>query len=232
VACLAALTLAFAAAAPEHAQAAPCSPDQVDYEFNTLVIQGDSSPGNFCDEYLGVKCNSLGYIAFLYGEPATDPPSETQIAGPVPCGSLERLDVYGSNDNDFIDLRGVTAANGFSGVKVYADGGLGVDKVFGSGFADRLVQGDDASALGELRGEGGNDILLGDDRGDTLKGGPGNDRLDGRSGPDLMKGGPGNDRLFGRDGRDSLTGGPGTDLLKGGPGQDFLFGGPGDTLVQ
>jgi hypothetical protein len=73
-----------------------------------------------------------------------------------------------------------------------------------------------------LRGESGNDRLVGGAGDDKLIGGAGNDSLYGRAGNDWLFGGPGNDRLLG---------GPGDDTLKGGPGVDVLTGGPGTNKI-
>lgn len=56
--------------------------------------------------------------------------------------------------------------------------------------------------------------------------------LRGDDGDDRLVGGPGNDVLIGNDGHDSLFGGNGDDLLIGGAGNDLLVGDAGrDTLI-
>jgi Ca2+-binding RTX toxin-like protein len=62
-----------------------------------------------------------------------------------------------------------------------------------------------------LRGDSGNDELLG---------GPGDDVLQGGSEDDFLDGGSGNDSLSGDDGDDILLGGAGADKLEGGTGKD------------
>lgn len=61
--------------------------------------------------------------------------------------------------------------------------------------------------------DGGDDVLLGTDDGNTLKGKGGDDRLYGRDG---------NDYLFGGDGADFFDGGNGADRLQGGAGADVF----------
>jgi Ca2+-binding RTX toxin-like protein len=91
-----------------------------------------------------------------------------------------------------------------------------------------------------VRGEGGNDTVLGSNFDDTLiggsgddsiKGGPGNDLLVGQRGDDALRGGPGRDTLFGIQGSDSLFGDEGNDFLSG-SGNDFLAGGDGDDTLS
>jgi Ca2+-binding RTX toxin-like protein len=56
----------------------------------------------------------------------------------------------------------------------------------------------------ELRGNGGNDTLLGGSGADFLRGGPGTDTLDGAAGPDLVFGGADPDILRGGGGADQI----------------------------
>ncbi|NEO64641.1 MAG: hypothetical protein F6J98_31230, partial [Moorea sp. SIO4G2] len=92
-----------------------------------------------------------------------------------------------------------------------------------------------------LRGDAGDDSLIGGLGEDTLSGGSGNDSLRGGSGNDTLSGGSGNDSLRGGSGNDSLSGGLGQDTIVGvdptssNPGIneiDTLTGGAGaDTFV-
>lgn len=92
-----------------------------------------------------------------------------------------------------------------------------------------------------IRGNSGNNILIGTASADTVVGNAGNDVLEGGAGSDklfgdsqnllqavggadFLNGGEGNDTLAGGAGEDTLVGGRGTDLLYGGNGSDtFLF---------
>lgn len=96
-----------------------------------------------------------------------------------------------------------------------------------------------------IRGAGGDDVLLGDAKDNTLVGGAGDDRLIGRGGDDALIGGAGNDVLIGGAGRDRIAlgeGGGRADLAaKGaqntGAGRDVLRqiedadGGAGDDRL-
>jgi len=77
------------------------------------------------------------------------------------------------------------------------------------------------------RGGPGNDRLASItpavDRELTLRGENGDDELLGEAGADRLEGGPGDDRLIGRAGKDRLDGGTGKDTFFGGPGADSLL---------
>jgi len=87
-------------------------------------------------------------------------------------GTGGRDDLYGTNNDDVIILKG------------------GDDSAHGRG-------GDDT-----IRGEGGDDYLYGQGGADKLFGGVGNDVLEGGDGRDVLNGGPGADLLFGGAGAD------------------------------
>lgn len=79
---------------------------------------------------------------------------------------------------------------------------------------------------------GGNDIVNGSDRPDSLIGGAGNDRIYGNGGDDTLEGNKGRDKLWGGSGVDNLSGAGGGDTLDGGAGADFMKGGGGaDNFV-
>ena len=84
---------------------------------------------------------------------------------------------------------------------------------------------------GEIKGEAGNDKLIGASEADTMNGGAGNDTLRGAGGQDELRGDTGNDMIWGGGDDDFIVGGSGKDTLLGNLGDDTLFGGGGnDTL--
>jgi len=106
---------------------------------------------------------------------------------------------------------------------------VSIEGVFGSTFSDRIVGRDRAEIL---KGEGGNDTILGGLGSDTIFGGGESSLLDGGAGNDEVKGGRQGDTLFGGLGNDSLFGGAGNDVINPGGGNDRIFGGDGiDTLT-
>jgi Ca2+-binding RTX toxin-like protein len=128
--------------------------------------------------------------------------------------SVVQLDVGGSvcthpedNPNELLCI-----APAIAGFEVNAGGG-----------DDRVSVAKDVSVPVTMRGESGDDFLLGGGGADKLIGGVGDDKLIGWRGADLFYGGPG---------ADVLIGGPGGDILRGGPGRDVLAGGPGDNQVR
>ena len=76
---------------------------------------------------------------------------------------------------------------------------MAYDRQGGTWGRDKL-KGDDGNDL--LMGEGGRDKLLGYDGDDHLEGGKGRDILKGHDGDDVLVGGPGNDFMWGGDGAD------------------------------
>ena len=67
--------------------------------------------------------------------------------------------------------------------------------------------------------------------GETFNGNGGKDLLFGNEGTDTLNGGAGDDLLVGGDGADTLDGGDGNDTLLGGSGQDSVNGGAGDDHI-
>ncbi len=94
------------------------------------------------------------------------------------------------NGGDGDDVLNATQAK----VSIYADGGAGKDKLYGSSKKDHISGGDGVDAL---YGNGGKDILIGDKGNDRIYGGKGNDLLiwNNGDGSDLMRGGKGYDTV-------------------------------------
>ncbi|SMR82187.1 serralysin [Aliiroseovarius halocynthiae] len=127
-------------------------------------------------------------------------------------GGVDTFDFSNSSAHQRIDLR----QGAISNVLDYNKGNLVV------GYKGNLVV-----AFGTLienaKGGSGNDVLIGNLKGNHLSGGNGNDVLNGGDGFDRLVGGNGNDRLLGGNGNDELTGGAGADTLIGGFGFDTAF---------
>lgn len=78
-----------------------------------------------------------------------------------------------------------------------------------------------------IRGEDGNDLLVGGQGTDTINGGNGQDDLYGSGGEDVLSGEGDKDMLYGGDNWDRLYGDAGDDTLQGEAGNDSLYGGEG-----
>ncbi|MHC4878230.1 MAG: hypothetical protein ACYTGL_17395, partial [Planctomycetota bacterium] len=126
------------------------------------------------------------------------------VSGPVPVSEIRRLTVHGSDEDNTIDLHGVTSTD-FSfvtGVAVAIHGERGADLILGSGFADFII------------GGGGNDSVVAGGGDDVVFGGAGKDFLNGEEGDDRLSGqGSSGDVLTGESGNDVLDGGAGNDLI-------------------
>ena len=79
-----------------------------------------------------------------------------------------------------------------------------------------------------IEGTSGNDVIRGSDRRkDFIRGQRGDDKLIGLGKRDILCGGLGDDTMIGGKGRDDLYGEEGDDRLNGRQGADFLDGGAG-----
>ena len=97
---------------------------------------------------------------------------------------------------------------------------------------------DDATEFRLVSGK--KEIIMANDRGNTIYGGDessylvgatGNDVLYGGAKDDFIAGGAGNDKIYGGEGNNILFGGAGNDTLVGGSGNDELYGGAGDDVL-
>ena len=107
-------------------------------------------------------------------------------------------------------------------------GNGGNDILDGEDGADSLLGGDGDD---QVFGAAGNDTLNGDAGNDLVAGGTGDDLVRGGTGDDQVFGDDGNDVVDGLDGNDEVVGGPGDDTLAGGFGDDTLFGSEGDDSL-
>lgn len=167
--------------------------------------------------------------------------------------------IDGGPDNDFLygDEAGLgclddgAAPGGIDAIL----GGSGNDTIYGGNNDDRLIgngggkEPENQVDNDKLCGNGGNDILDGDDEDATtadaddrddsgsggfaggLFGGSGNDTLYGRGGDDEMFGGADDDDMFGGVGNDTMNGEGGIDEMYGEAGADVMNGNAGDDTM-
>lgn len=114
--------------------------------------------------------------------------------------------------------------------------GLGTDQLIGieravltGGASDNILDASAFTGAVALRGEAGNDLIIGGNGGDTLNGGDGDDYLvgDGSLLPNALGIDVAGDALFGENGNDVLLGSSAADALIGGAGNDTITGGGG-----
>jgi len=182
-----------------------------DWLINRGMIDGAVDTGAGAD----VVQNIGGTIT---GEIDLGADSDTFIAG----ASVETVD-GGTNPSDafFGDTLDFSKS---SGVKIALD-----ESIVATGWA----RDDSYSGFENLIGaRKGNDLLIGDDGGNSLQGLGGNDVLRGLAGADSLLGAAGNDKLDGGDDADTLDGGAGNDSLRGGAGNDDLSGGTGNDKLD
>lgn len=138
-----------------------------------------------------------------------------------PASQVTRVFFEGLAGNDFI--------SNTTGVPLEADGGEGVDRLFGGTGNDELRGGDGDDILG---GGAGNDTLLGGGGIDSINCGAGNDFADGQAGNDVIFGVSGTNQLYGGDGNDQIVGGTQDDQSWGGVGDDSISTGEGNNFVD
>jgi Ca2+-binding RTX toxin-like protein len=122
---------------------------------------------------------------------------------------VTRIEFHGGDGND------VLAAASF---RVLADGGSGNDRL---------------SAIGQLSGGAGNDVIIATatSRRNVLDGGADNDVIIGSENSDTIHGGTGNDTIRGRGAQDFLYGDAGDDFIRAGAGDDWVYAGTGFDVV-
>lgn len=113
----------------------------------------------------------------------------------------------------------------------YDDASSSVTVNLSTGAASGGNGNDTLSGIEGVFGSSFNDILTGDDLGNTLEGWSGNDKLTGGKGLDSLYGDDGKDLLLGGDDDDWLFGGGDNDTLLGGNGNDMLYGDDGNDKL-
>jgi len=156
-------------------------------------------------------------------------------------GGAGNDNIVGGDGNDRIDgLRGTDTLDGGYGNDIFfvddldtIDGGAGYDRIFIRGYAA-----DGSYIVGSNGIEFANGNIANDSFDGSLslisldvRGQSGNDNLLGGTVGDFLYGGPGSDTVNGREGNDFLYGGTGRDLLAGGDGNDYLFFDDEDKFV-
>lgn len=124
--------------------------------------------------------------------------------GPAIRTVLKPFDIYGTNNDDSIDLTDQIPGTGWY-FNVHL--GEGDDEAYGSEHGDRI---DGGPGDDQLWGNGGNDQLYGGDDEDELHGGAGNDYLDGGTKGDTLWATPATTRLSAISARTNCTAAPAT----------------------
>lgn len=160
--------------------------------------------------------------------------------------------VYGSSWYARYPENGTDTLSGYGGDDLIAGfggpdalyGGAGNDAIFAYSpptWSQTSLASGDGSSSTYMRGEEGDDTVVGGHGFDDINGNQGNDLLYGGFGADWVVGGQGNDWQFGNDGddvvygnlgNDTLDGGAGADWVRGGQGHDSLSGGAGDDFIS
>lgn len=147
----------------------------------------------------------------------------------VAPADVEKLELKGGPLGNLLDVSGVSRATFTSLTEIELKGNGGDDTLLGSEFEDDL---DGGTGNDDIEGGDGDDDLRGDEGDDTLDGGGGDDSLGGHEGDDDLLGGEGDDTLGGGADDDTLRGGVGDDSLRAGSGHDEANGGSGKDLMK
>lgn len=168
--------------------------------------------------------------------------------GSLPASQFETWLVSNNTAGAFQTLlAGADAIRGGTGndlIRSYAgndviEGGGGGDTLFGGAGDDMIYAtsrpnqpwGVVTTASTYLRGEEGDDFMVGGIGFDDMNGNMGRDTLSGGQGDDWVVGGQGGDQLFGDGGSDFVYGNLGDDTVTGGDGGDFVRGGQGADVL-
>ena len=161
---------------------------------------------------------------------ATAIPAEAAVSSASINGATATLNLDGADDDVTVSVSGGLLVHGqttgglSSGADwnsavpndqtVPADGTFSVVINGGGGNDSLTVLAKNTEIIAaKLIGDGGDDVLIGADSGDSLGGGDGNDRLVGAKGGDDMSGGAGNDTLV-------WNNGDASDFIEGDAGND------------
>jgi len=118
-------------------------------------------------------------------------------------------------------------------------GGAGDDSITGAANGADYLRGDDGndsilggSGFDDANGNMGNDTISTGAGDDWAVGGKDNDFLSGDAGGDVVWGNLGNDTCNGGDGADQVRGGQGDDSVSGGAGDDYVSGDRGNDTIS
>jgi len=173
------------------------------------------------------------------------------------AGGNDTFDFSGYSQNQIIDVRQGFFSNvgGLVGNVAVAQGanienvksGSGADSITGNALANNVQAGagadtvsagagndtvDGGAGQSYLRGDDGNDSIVGGGQFDDINGNMGNDTVSTGAGDDYAVGGKDNDLLFGDAGGDVVWGNLGNDTCDGGADNDQVRGGQGDDSVS
>lgn len=139
------------------------------------------------------------------------------------AGGTDTIQYVAADDGAVIDLRG----------GAYSELGQGIvaSPPSGATTIPATVGIAHGAVIENAIGDGGDDILVGNDTGNGLTGNVGADTLTGNAGNDLMFGNSGSDLLFGNTNDDTLFGGQDDDTLYAGQDADIVCGNLGDDLL-
>jgi Ca2+-binding RTX toxin-like protein len=204
---------------------------------NATVVWGSISPDDTASLNVDTLLNEQGNVTLFAGQQATFlyflAVNDTGLAA---LADLQNLSTPDPRLLAYLSAAEVANLQNFQIIEFQGRlqeilGSIGdVDDVLtGNEWGDSIVGG---AGDDDLAGLGSDDVLRGGEGGDVIDGGDGDDSLFGGTEADTITGGTGNDDVFAEDGDDVLHGQTGDDTLFGGNGNDRLIGGAGsDGLI-
>ena len=192
--------------------------------FNDGTVIGAVATGNGWDSII-----NSGYIQGQVSTGSGDDRLVNQLIGGIDggetIGTITGTVNMGNGNDTVLNLGILHDVRLGAGNDNYSVTDLGADDFF---FPE---SGASRGIAGDVRGEGGNDVLSGGAASDRLYGGGDSDTLYGGDGGDQLYGGAGNDRIFGGNGNDKIIGGIGNDLIDGGNNNDRIYAGGGNDAI-
>ena len=114
----------------------------------------------------------------------------------------------------------------------FEDFGREMEETFERNLLNKYNNFTDASQLGNVVGDSGDNQIVGIDANETIFGKAGDDTIAGGAGDDVIFGDAGDDILSGGEGSDRIDGGSGSDRLIADRGSDVLDGGSGNDIID
>ena len=197
----------------------------------TISVNGILNQSSTGNEIINTGLISLGTgkMDFDFGNGGLTLTNSGSITGFAPGQLIETGD--GADEIDNSGLIGGTLDTD-TGVDVVVNSGeiMGEVRLGADGDTFRNIR--DGFVEGVIRGDAGNDSIVGGSLGELIDGGTDNDTIKSAGGDDTIDGGIGDDLILSGSGDDDVVGGDGADTIRTGADNDTVLGGLGNDSLR